>query len=119
MAADLIWVTQIYLGMGAVTALVFLGFGIDRIDDSARGVWVFRPFLIPGILLIWPLVLLRWLQLERAGEEGQARFRPPLTWQPRLALVLAIVVPIIIAGAMVLRQDGPSEAPAQLLESPQ
>lgn len=119
MAADLIWVTQIYLGMGAVTALVFLGFGIDRIDDSARGVWMFRPFLIPGILLIWPLVLLRWLQLERAGEEGQARFRPPLTWQPRLALVLAIVVPIIIAGAMVLRQDGPSEAPAQLLESPQ
>lgn len=119
MAADLIWAVQIYLGFGAATALVFLAFGIDRVDDSARGVWVFRPFLIPGILLIWPLVLVRWMQLERGGAEGQARFRPPLSGQARMALVLALSVPLIIGGAMMLRQNGPTEASAQLLEPPQ
>lgn len=118
MAAQLLGMAQVYLGLGAVTALIFLVIGIDRIDENARGVWVFRPFLIPGILLIWPLVLLRWAQLERPGPEGQGRFRPPLTWQPRLALAMAIAVPLIITGAMVLRQDH-AETPAELLEPPQ
>lgn len=119
MAADLIWLAQVYLGFGAAVTLVFLGFGIDRVDDSARGVWVFRPFLIPGILLIWPLVLLRWWQLERTGDMGHKRFRPPLAMQPRLAFAMAIAIAVIIAGAMLIRQDGPSEAPALLLEPPQ
>ncbi|ABD56041.1 hypothetical protein [Jannaschia sp. CCS1] len=119
MAADLIWLAQVYLGLGAATALAFLGFGIDRIDENARGVWLFRPFLIPGILLIWPLVLLRWMQLERAGDLGAARFRPPLAGQPRLALAMAGAVIIIMSGAMILRQDGPSEAPAVQLEAPE
>lgn len=119
MAADLIWLAQVYLGFGAATALAFLGFGIDRIDESARGVWVFRPVLIPGILLIWPIVLLRWAQLERSGVLGAARFRPPLTSQPRLAVAMGLAIVIIIAGAMILRQDGPSEAPAVLLEAPE
>lgn len=119
MAADLIWLAQVYLGLGAVAALAFLGFGIGRIDENARGVWVFRPFLVPGVLLIWPLVLVRWWQLERVGDMGAARFRPPLYWQPRLAVAMIIAVVITISGSMVLRQDGPSEAPAVLLEAPQ
>lgn len=118
MAADLIWLAQVYLGLGAVTALAFLGFGIDRIDENARGVWVFRPFLIPGILLIWPLVLLRWGHLELVGDMGAARFRPPLAWQPRLACAMGVTIVVIITGAMILRQDGPDEAPAVLLEAP-
>lgn len=119
MAADLIWLAQVYLGIGAVSALAFLGFGIDRIDENARGVWVFRPFLIPGVLLIWPLVLVRWGQLERRGDIGAARFRPPLFAQPRLACAMGVAVVVIIAGAMILRQDGPNEAPAVLLQAPE
>ncbi|GAB5445268.1 MAG: hypothetical protein Gyms2KO_01410 [Gymnodinialimonas sp.] len=119
MAADLIWLAQVYLGLGAVSALAFLGVGIDRIDENARGVWVFRPFLIPGVLLIWPLVLWRWWHLERGGDMGAARFRPPLTWQPRLAGAMGVAVFVIITGAMILRQDGPLEAPAVLLEAPE
>lgn len=119
MAADLILLAQVYIGFGAATALAFLGFGIDRIDENARGVWVFRPFLIPGILLIWPLVAVRWWQLERAGDLGATRFRPPLKLQPRLALAMGIAVVLIIFGAMILRQDGPNEAPAVQLEAPE
>ena len=119
MAAELILLAQLYLVLGAVTALVFLGFGIDRIDENARGVWVFRPFLIPGIVLIWPLVVLRWVQLERAGDLGAARFRPPLASQPRAALVMVAAILLIICSALILRQDGPVEAPAVMLEAPE
>ncbi|EFO34133.1 conserved hypothetical protein [Roseibium sp. TrichSKD4] len=68
------WV-QYYLYVGAGVALVFLLFGMDRIDASAHGSYAFRPLLIPGICLLWPLVLYRWLQLERAqsSEEGKAK----------------------------------------------
>lgn len=119
MAAGLILIAQVYLGIGAASAFAFLGFGIDRVDENARGVWVFRPFLIPGVLLIWPLVLLRWWQMERTGDMGAKRFRPPLASQPRFAIAMAIAIVAIIATALLLRQDGPSEAPAVLLEPAQ
>lgn len=119
MAADLIWLAQVYLGLGAAAALAFLGFGIDRIDENARGVWVFRPFLIPGVLLIWPLVLLRWWQVERSGDMGSKRFAPPLAMQPRLAIAMTIAIVVIISGALLIRQDGPFEAPAIMLAPPQ
>ena len=39
--------------------------GIDRIDPAARGSYTFRPLLVPGIMLLWPLVLRRWQTLEK------------------------------------------------------
>jgi hypothetical protein len=49
---------------GAV-ALAFLLWGIDRIDPAARGAYLVRPLLAPGVVLLWPWVLLRWAALER------------------------------------------------------
>lgn len=56
---------KIYLLIGAIVAAAFLIFGIDRVDDAARGAYAFRPLLVPGIMVLWPLVLWRWLALER------------------------------------------------------
>lgn len=50
---------------GAVVALVFLVFGIERILPAARGAYAFRPLLLPGLVLLWPLVLWRWHVLAR------------------------------------------------------
>lgn len=61
----LIEIAGYYLFLGLVVAVFFLGFGIDRVDPSARGSYAFRPLLIPGICLIWPLVLYRWYRLEQ------------------------------------------------------
>nr|WP_155190286.1 hypothetical protein [Roseibium denhamense] len=55
-----------YLYAGGVVAAAFLVVGIDRVEPSANGSYAFRPLLIPGICLIWPLVLYRWISLERA-----------------------------------------------------
>ncbi|MDX2288365.1 MAG: hypothetical protein NW217_06035 [Hyphomicrobiaceae bacterium] len=54
----------VYAGVGLCVAAAFLLVGLDRIDDSARGVYAFRPLLIPGVMLLWPLVVTRWMTLE-------------------------------------------------------
>ena len=59
-AEALLEVLRIWASVGAVVAAVFLTIGMDRIDEDARGAYVFRPLLIPGVLVIWPLVLWRW-----------------------------------------------------------
>ncbi len=66
MAAIIIDAAEVYLALGAVVAAAFLVWGIDRVDPSANGAYAFRPLLIPGIVLLWPLVALRWVVLERA-----------------------------------------------------
>lgn len=54
-----------YAALGAVVALAFLTVGIERIDPAARGAYAFRPLLLPGLILLWPLVLWRWRRSER------------------------------------------------------
>jgi hypothetical protein len=51
-----------YSALGLLVAALFLVFGLDRIDQAARGSFAFRPLLVPGLVLLWPLVLLRWRQ---------------------------------------------------------
>ena len=56
---------KIWLTIGFVVSLWFVGWGIDRVDPSARGAYAFRPLLVPGVALLWPFVILRWRQLRR------------------------------------------------------
>jgi hypothetical protein len=54
-----------YAATGAFVAAVFLVIGIGRIDGQARGSHLFRLLLVPGTVLLWPVVLLRWHARER------------------------------------------------------
>ncbi len=47
---------------GILVGLAFLVFGLDRLDSAAGGAYAFRPLLLPGLALLWPLVLWRWLR---------------------------------------------------------
>ena len=67
-AAFLLSITEVYLWIGAVVALVFLVWGLDRIEPAAHGSYLFRLLLIPGVVGLWPLVLWRWRQLEAGGK---------------------------------------------------
>ncbi len=58
-----------YGGIGGVVALVFLIFGMDRIDRAASGAYAVRPLLVPGLVILWPIVLVRWIALERDKRE--------------------------------------------------
>ena len=54
----LVIVAQAYAAIGAVVAAWFLLFGIERMDP-ARHAFAFRPLLSPGVMLLWPLIVLK------------------------------------------------------------
>lgn len=55
---------RMYALVGVGVGALFLLIGIDRIDEDARGAYLFRPLLIPALISLWPLVILRWARLE-------------------------------------------------------
>lgn len=71
MAALIVDVLRGYVLAGALVALAFLTIGIDRHDPGARGAYVFRALLAPGLVLLWPLVALRWSRLEAAQRRSR------------------------------------------------
>lgn len=73
MAEFLIQAVEIYGMIGAGVAALFLLFGVDRVAPGARGAYLFRPLVAPGVILLWPLVLWRWRALERALHSGDPR----------------------------------------------
>lgn len=117
--ASLIWLASIWLYAGATVAVVFLLFGIDRVMASARGAYAFRPLLAPGIVLLWPLVLWRWRQLETRDDTSiEGRYRPVRDAHARVWTVLAVLIPVILIGALVVRQAPPVADAAVRLEAP-
>lgn len=61
---------QHYATVGAVVALVFLILGVGRISPEARGSYLFRLLVLPGVVGLWPLVIWRWFALERQRHAG-------------------------------------------------
>ena len=50
-----------YLGAGVLFAGPFVVRGIQRIDPAAQGsTWGFRTIIVPGVVLLWPLLAWRW-----------------------------------------------------------
>ena len=51
-----------YLALGALFAVPFLGWGAARMDAgiAASGVGA-RIMLLPGVIALWPVLMLRWL----------------------------------------------------------
>lgn len=105
-----------YLYAGALVAVWFIAFWIGRMDENAQGAWVFRPILIPGVLLIWPLVLWRCLVLWR-GEEKLDRHKMPRKGQEWASLAFVVAVLLIILVALNARQDPDNLPPPVLLEA--
>ncbi|MEO1331261.1 MAG: hypothetical protein AAFW46_16545 [Pseudomonadota bacterium] len=66
-AESILRVVEWWSWIGLIVAVPFLSFGVDRIDESARGTYLFRVLAVPGVVLLWPIVLFRWVQLERRG----------------------------------------------------
>ena len=61
LATLLVGLSTTYLGVGVAFAVVFVVFGVDRIDPMARGAGSgFRLLITPGAALFWPLLLARW-----------------------------------------------------------
>ncbi len=64
-AAIIVDCVTAWLAIGIVVGVAFLFLGIARVDPAARGSYAFRPLLLPGLTLLWPLVAVRWFVLAR------------------------------------------------------
>lgn len=115
MAATLVLMGEIWLWIGAVVAAIFLTIGIDRIDEDAQSAYVFRPLLIPGILLIWPLVLWRWWSIERHGDITMKRYQTVRRGHAVAAVLMSAAIVLLLGLSWNARQDWPGDiAPVQM-----
>ncbi|MEO8505883.1 MAG: hypothetical protein ABI609_18450 [Acidobacteriota bacterium] len=61
LAQWLLAAAAVYGLLGLLFAVPFVWRGVDRIDSSAHGAgWGFRIVVVPGVILLWPLLLERW-----------------------------------------------------------
>ena len=68
LAAALVTLATAYVGAGVVVASVFVAVGVGRVDlRAADAGWGFRVLIMPGSVLLWPVVLWRWLQASRGS----------------------------------------------------
>ena len=62
-AAILLIVMGIYLLCGFIFSVPFVLVGVGKIDPSAtHGTWGFRLLIMPGTILLWPLLAGRWFK---------------------------------------------------------
>lgn len=62
-AQTFVWLFSLYALLGIVFAPVFVLFGAARIDPSVRqSTWGFRLMIVPGVIALWPLLVLRLLR---------------------------------------------------------
>lgn len=74
LAETIVAALAIYFGAGAVVALLFLVFGVAKLDDSAKGASIFfRPMVFLGCIALWPFIAIRWISGRRINQltEGQ------------------------------------------------
>lgn len=64
-AESIVTIVEFYLMAGLIVAAFFLIFGIERVEPGSQGAYAFRPLLIPGLSLLWPLVIYRWWVVEQ------------------------------------------------------
>lgn len=108
---------MLWSSIGGIVALVFLTIGVDRIDEDARGAYMFRVLIVPGVVLLWPLVLWRWWVLETGRDQWQFRHAPPRRSHVKVWTVLALLIPAIFVSALAVRQTWPAHiAPERLTQ---
>ena len=57
----LVFAAYAYALIGTVFAVAFACFGVDQVDNQAKGSgWGFRALIFPGCIAFWPLLLRRW-----------------------------------------------------------
>ena len=113
----LVNMTAVYVACGLVVTVLFLARWCKTFDPSAaHGSWGFRVFVVPGIIALWPLILVKVRAVARGGSaagEAETPIRPEtLRCNHGLAFIgLAIVAPLLFAVALIWRAPRLEDVP--------
>ncbi|MEM8774074.1 MAG: hypothetical protein AAGF53_03520 [Pseudomonadota bacterium] len=118
-AQSLVFIAQAWGLIGLAVAAVFLIIGISQIDEDARGAIAFRPLLVPGIMVIWPLVLWRWWLLATGRDVWKLRHKPPRKSHWVVAVAMAVLIVLTLLTSFSIRQTWPADIAPQLLQAPE
>ena len=56
-----------YLAIGLIAIIPLLWKGLPAIDPTAKtSTWGFKLLVIPGMVGLWPLLLIRWIKTKKA-----------------------------------------------------
>ena len=65
-AETLVFCLAAYFSIGSIVAILFLVFGVSRIDDAAKGASpFFRPMIFLGCVALWPFIILRFASQKK------------------------------------------------------
>ena len=57
----------LYFLLGFVFAVIFLWKGIQVVDEGTEGTGLgFKLLLLPGMLVFWPVFLIKWIKMKKA-----------------------------------------------------
>ena len=118
MAELILEIAVIWLIAGSLVAIAFLALGADRVLEDARGVYLFRVLVAPGIVLIWPIVLWRWYVRERGALDWRDHHQPRrrLAGLLELAMTASLVALLVLAIVLASGPAAPPE-PVRLSEA--
>jgi hypothetical protein len=63
----LLIVVALFLVCGLLISFFFLARGLSQIDEGTHGTGIgFRLVILPGIIVFWPVLLKKWLQVKKS-----------------------------------------------------
>lgn len=109
-AENLVLAGTAWLIVGGTVAVAFMLYGVDRILDDARDVYLFRVLVAPGVVLIWPIVIWRWYALHHGRTDWRQHHSPHRRLAGILELAMALALIVVLALSAFYLGD-PSELP--------
>lgn len=101
------------LGLYGLAGLLLLWplhrFALPAMDESARGAsWGFKALVSPGLVALWPVILLKWRTARRGGNPHGSPDAPVPSLgirrsQSLLVKLIAIIVPLLAAAVIISR----------------
>ena len=68
--SEVLLLLGVYALAGGIFAVPFVLFGVSSIDPAAsRGTLGFKVMILPGCILFWPWLLVRWIRRTQPAEE--------------------------------------------------
>ncbi len=96
--------TAAYLATGLMVGLIFVLGPIERREPGSRGSYAFRALLLPGMALLWPLVLKHWQTAPPTTVNVRHDRRHGGAW-----FVVALMLLLVLAAALAQRASVPRE----------